>query len=137
MVTTSVTSAESPARWAKALERARSGVTLYRDEYGHFFATSQRDPNTLYRCGAWNCGCEAAASGDPICAHRAAVRSALGMFEPAAAPAAQPAEPVCPTCRGDGTFRTYYGDHLSDYVTHVCHCQRVHVAAWPSCPRRH
>ena len=34
-------------------------------------------------------------------------------------------EPVCRTCDGEGVFRTYYGDHLNDYVVHTCHCQRV------------
>lgn len=67
---------DSPARWELALARAHLGVELFRTSDG-FYASSQRDPGTVYEVTATTCGCEAARNGDPVCSHRAAVRSAL------------------------------------------------------------
>ncbi len=124
------------ARWYAALDRARANITLYRSDDGQFNATSSRNPNTLYPVGATRCACEAAVNGDPVCQHRAAVRSHLGLApfedqscrEPVAAP-----EPVikreCRDCLGTGSARISTGGHLTDYPTVPCTCQPGRWAA--------
>lgn len=138
MVATS-TRRDTPARWAAARTRAAErGTRIFQDSAsGQVFATGS-DGQTIYRVGWDTCDCRAAAEGDPICQHRAAFREHCQAEDRAVARMlaasegavvlSVPAPAVCPDCHGEGTFRTYYGDHLSDYVEHVCHCRRAVVA---------
>ena len=117
----------SRSKWIAALQRARSeGIKLYRDDQRAYFALSS-DGATLYPVSLGSCSCKGGQAGY-ICKHRAALYAALHLLtddQPTPEPPTPIAPAVCPTCHGDGTFRTYYGDHLSDYVTHTCHCQRA------------
>ena len=116
------------SRWTAALARARAeGITLYRNDQRDYFALSS-DGQRLYPVSLQGCSCKAGQQGN-VCKHSAALRAALGLLtddEPTPEPPAPVVvtEPVCRTCDGDGTIRTYYGDHLSDYVVHTCRCQR-------------
>lgn len=71
----------TPDRWARALDRAlHSGVEILTTQDGERFATSSSRLDTLYRVSPDSCDCPAAQAGDPICQHRAALRSILGIL---------------------------------------------------------
>ncbi len=72
----------TPIRWAAALDRARSkGIKLFHDVVdGHYYALSS-DGHTLYPVSAFSCACIAAVQGDPVCVHRAALRSHLTQLD--------------------------------------------------------
>lgn len=71
--------AETPERWARALTRALyGGIEIYTTASGQRFATSATQHDMLYAVTPDSCECRAAQEGDPICVHRAALRSILG-----------------------------------------------------------
>lgn len=70
----------TPDRWRRALERARSAqVKVFRLDSNRFAVTSAHDPGRAYEVTRRpeGCTCPAAQAGDPVCLHRAAVRAAL------------------------------------------------------------
>src|SRR5215204_2892748 len=89
--------ADTPARWAKALERAiAQGVTVRQlATSGAWIATSGSDVEVAYIVSTDTCECRAGAEGDPCCKHRAALRQRLGLLEPAPAPIPTPIRPDC------------------------------------------
>ena len=123
------------ARWAAALERAdANGVTVYRIAgTGEFVATSQREPGTVYRTDGTTCECAAAVLGnDPVCAHRAAVRRALGWLSLpilVASPVVESTAVRCRSChRGTQTCRD--GSEVR--------CVQCGGSGWlPRCPHCH
>lgn len=121
-VSRTVSRTDSPARWTRAADRAiAEGVRVMQlPTTGVWVATSGTDAATAYVVTETGCECHAGAHGDPCCKHRAALRLHLGLLAAPVVPA--PVAAVCDTCRGSGTFRTYYGDRLNDYVTHACRC---------------
>lgn len=102
----SVALASTEDRWTAALERARrDGVRLQRTglETAYRVASGAH----TYFASATACSCPAGRAGDPVCKHRAAVRSAEAL---AAAPT------LCRECRGHGW--------VSEDDTHVYRCLR-------------
>lgn len=119
---------ETPNRWARALTRALyGGVEIFTTASGQRFATSATQHDMLYAVSETTCECRAAQEGDPICMHRAALRSILGTLSvltlridelvPADAPrctwcfgkgerwagsAEDPRLITCPECQGTG-----------------------------------
>ena len=87
---------ESPARWTAALARAiAAGVEpLQVAGTGEWVVTSATRLMTVYETDGDSCTCEAAAAGDAVCMHRAAVRFVLGRLgldpDPAPAPTVRP-----------------------------------------------
>ena len=76
---------ESPERWAKALQRAiEHGIDVLdiAGDPAHFAVESQSRPGVVHLVDAAGrvCTCEAAVTGDPVCAHRAIVRFAAGLL---------------------------------------------------------
>ena len=70
---------ETPERWAKALDRAlHGGIEILTTQDGERFATSTSRLDLLYRVSPDSCDCPAGQAGDPVCMHRAALRSILG-----------------------------------------------------------
>jgi hypothetical protein len=116
---------ETLERWHKALVRAiDQGLEVFTvADTGERMVTSASKLDTLHRTDGRHCTCEAAVAGDPVCQHRAVVRSILGWL-PAETPAelgiAAPAPVDCPQCNGGG-------------VIYVRECAR---AGWPfpDCP---
>jgi len=85
---------------------------------GVWVATSGTDPDIAYVVTATGCECRAAAEGDPVCLHRAALRHRLGMLtldvrpvpvvetvviESIESPDLRPN--TCPDCNGNGFVR--------------------------------
>ncbi|MCC6943056.1 MAG: hypothetical protein IT335_00680 [Thermomicrobiales bacterium] len=73
------------ARWNAALERAHAEglrVRLADGETDVYRVSSGRDAGVWYFTDATYCTCDACAHGDPVCKHRAAVRSALRLAAP-------------------------------------------------------
>ena len=108
------------ARWQAALARAVSnGLEAFvAADTGERFVTSASKLDTLHRCDGHQCSCDAALAGDPVCMHRAVVRSVMGWlpeFEDAPVPTI-----ACPECSGGG-------------VVYVKECAR---SGWPhpTCP---
>jgi hypothetical protein len=100
------TRAESPARWMAALERAIDANVrpAGRVAAGVVLVPSATDAKLVYATDGVRCACASAASGDPICWHRAIVRAARGMAP--FAPDPEPAAPaLCPACKGFGYTR--------------------------------
>ena len=87
---------ESPERWQRALGRAMaSGIDALEVGGSTMWAVeSQSRPGTVFLVDAEarSCTCEAAAGGDPVCAHRALARFVAGTL---ALPTA-----TCPACSG-------------------------------------
>src|SRR4051812_30657527 len=82
----------SPERWAKALQRAIDHGIDVLDIVGdptHFAVESQSRPGVVHLVDAAGrvCTCEAAMTGDAVCAHRAIVRFAAGLLAMPVAPA--------------------------------------------------
>lgn len=79
---------ESPARWQAALKRgiAQGLEVLVVADTGERMVTSASKLDTLHRTDGYNCTCEAALSGDPVCQHRAAVRFCLNWLRVEDAP---------------------------------------------------
>lgn len=97
-----ITRPASPERWQKALDRAiAQGVTVRQLACGVWTATSGTNPTAAYAVTLFDCECRAAAEGDPVCKHRAALADELGYLEPRDDPA--PATITCPVCHGTGT----------------------------------
>ncbi len=72
----------TPARWKAAFDRARQeGVTVRQlSASGGWIASSANDPHLAYEVSIYRCTCPAAELGDdPVCKHRAALRSHLGL----------------------------------------------------------
>lgn len=81
------------SRWERASERARIAsvqVTAI-DDLGTYRVNSATYPGVSYESDGTLCTCQAAANGDPVCLHRAAVRDHI---------AAQQSR--CPVCNGTG-----------------------------------
>jgi len=81
---------ETPARWQKALDRAiGNGLEVFVvNDTGERMVTSASSLDTLHRTDGYTCTCEAAALGaDPVCQHRAVVRSLFGWLPDPAGPA--------------------------------------------------
>lgn len=106
---------ESPERWAKALQRAIAhGIDILdiAGDPGHFAVESQSRPGVVHLVDAAGrgCTCEAATTGDPVCAHRAIVRFVAGLLTMPVAPAVPakgtpaetPASVECGECHGRG-----------------------------------
>lgn len=71
---------DTPERWKAALARAKqAGVKVYELGHGRYAVTSAHDPAKAYEVTTVpeSCTCPAAAGGDPVCLHRAAVRDHL------------------------------------------------------------
>lgn len=86
---------DTPERWQKALERAiAQGLEIFMvNDTGERLVTSATRLDVVHRTDGFYCTCEAAVLGaDPVCQHRAVVRSVLGWVpDPTpAAPAARP-----------------------------------------------
>src|SRR4051812_16987652 len=70
---------ETPERWAKALDRAlHGGVEILTRPNGERYATSTSQLDMIYAVSPDSCECPAGQAGDPVCCHRAALRSILG-----------------------------------------------------------
>lgn len=97
---------ESAERWQNALARAIANeleVFTVADS-GERMVTSASKLDTLHRTDGHSCTCEAALAGDPVCAHRAAVRFCLGWLtipDPTPDPRDNPAT-RCGWCHGNG-----------------------------------
>lgn len=69
----------TPERWARALDRAlHAGIEIYTTPSGERFASSASHLDLIYPVTETECACQAGLSGDPVCQHRAALRSILG-----------------------------------------------------------
>jgi hypothetical protein len=88
----------------KALERAiRNGIEIFvADDDGERFATSASHVDHLHRVAAYDCTCEAALAGDPVCQHWAALRYILGWIAPDDTTTEMPATIDCAVCHGRG-----------------------------------
>ena len=138
MVTTASRSrTASPARWARAVERAiAEGVTVRQlATSGIWVASSGTDADTCYALTTHECECYAGAHADEVCKHRAALRVRLGMLtapvvaiEPVAAPVVEPEHRMCTDCLDTGWARMYLGYGLNDYTDVPCGCRKA-VAA--------
>ena len=109
-------------RWHKALARAlEQGLEIFTvADTGERFVTSASRLDTLHRTDGRRCTCEAAVAGDPVCMHRAVVRSVMGWLPDlpaelggelpvdAAAPASVPATSECMWCNGCGVVPNDY-----------------------------
>lgn len=70
--------ADTPERWAHALDHAlHAGVEIYVTPSGERFASTGSHLDVIYQVTEGTCECSAAKAGDPICCHRAALRSVL------------------------------------------------------------
>lgn len=66
-------------RWRRALARAiDNNVTVVRVADDRYCVSSASKPGTGYLTNGYECSCQAALSGDPICLHRAAAWHAMG-----------------------------------------------------------
>jgi len=88
---------ETPERWERALARAlAAGIDCLEvgGAAGAWAVESQSRPGVVFLVDAagTSCGCEAAAGGDPVCAHRGLARFVAGTL-------ALPTE-TCPACSG-------------------------------------
>lgn len=149
MVTTApVTPARTatPARWAAALSRAvLRNITVSQDPRTGVFTAPSTDGTRRYRVGWYDCQCQAAQGGDPVCLHRAAfrehcreedrqvareLRAAIDAEPPFPADPA-PARPrrMCTDCLDTGWARMYRSGRLSDYTDVPCGCTASHRAA--------
>lgn len=107
------TIADTPVRWQAAIKRADAeGVTVRQLQCGVWVATSGTDANGAYIVTPTGCECRAAAEGDPICKHRAALRLRLGLLAVEVEPAPIVREVIvltapddCQPCEGRGYFR--------------------------------
>lgn len=99
---------ESPERWHRASERAQlAGVTITPvDDLGTYRVTSASKPGVSYETDGIHCTCDAAANGDPVCLHRAAVRDQLAAPKP------------CVWCHGTGI----YASALTNWDGVPCSC---------------
>lgn len=113
--------AESPERWAKALQRAiEHGVEVFVSAVdGQRFATSATQLDTLYPVDAYSCACPAALAGDPVCQHRAALRIVLGWIALDDVSTETPATIDCGACHGCGWnyVETNGGRTFPDQIT--------------------
>jgi len=110
------TTADTPARWERAIERAfANGVEpLQVAGTGEWVVTSASRVSTVYRTDGRRCECEAALAGDPVCQHRAAVRYVLGWLStPEAAP----------SCRFGCGGRGYHVDPDGRAAPERCPCR--------------
>lgn len=112
-------------RWARALDRAlHAGVEILTTQDGERFATSASHLDLLYRVTPETCECAAGQAGDPVCQHRAALRSIIGNLPvvtvrvdeliPAGAPS-------CKRCFGNGEH--WAGSGVDSYRITCPECQ--------------
>lgn len=99
---------ESPARWAKALERSLSlGLEVFvAADTGERFVTSASQLDMLHRSDGDRCTCKAGLSGDPVCCHRAAVHFVEGRL--AVESDTEPQPVACVRCNGSGVMPNDY-----------------------------
>ena len=105
----------TPARWRAALARAvTNGLEAFvAADDGERFVTSGSRLDTLHRCDAYRCSCEAAFAGDECCQHRALVRHLLGWL-----PEPEFGTITCKACRGRGWV--YVSDDHTPPVEAAC-----------------
>lgn len=120
--------AATPGRWAQALTQALdAGLEIFRAaDTGDHFVTSDTHLDMLHRTDGETCTCEAAGAGDPVCAHRAALRYALGTLPVVVVPVASlqqsPVSARCPSC--EGGRRGIYG--AEGFCLDVIDCDQCH-----------
>lgn len=123
---TRVNHQNTPQRWARALDRAlHGGVEIYTTHDGERFATSSSRHDLLYAVTPETCDCQAGLSGDPVCCHRAALRSILGTQPVTIVRVDElvpPDAPRCNVCFGRG-------ERWAGSVDDECNPQR-----WITCP---
>src|SRR5690348_7755106 len=110
MVTTTrrrVTAA-SPARWAKALERAIAEGVQVRQlaTSGVWVATSGTQAGLAYVVTGDGCECRAAAEGDAVCKHRALFWYLMGILD---RPEPEPPTPAAPAAPAAGRRAPWEG----------------------------
>ncbi|MFT4040960.1 MAG: hypothetical protein QM692_22445, partial [Thermomicrobiales bacterium] len=102
----SVVFPETSERWARALDHAlHAGVEILTTPAGERFASSGEHLDLIYRVTPDSCDCARALAGDPVCPHRAALRSVLGSLpvvllhvDDLPADALHPNDCACPAC---------------------------------------
>ncbi len=143
MVSTSpVTAARtaSPARWAAALSRAvLHGITVSQHPVSGQFTAPSTDGTRRYRVGWYDCQCQAAQGGDPVCLHRATFREhcreedravARQLREAVAVEPVVPVAPhrICTNCLDTGWARMSLSGRMNDYTEVPCRCATARVA---------
>jgi hypothetical protein len=86
---------ESPERWQKAFQRAiEQGLEVFVvNDTGERLVTSATRLDIVHRTDGYTCTCEAAVLGaDPVCQHRAVVRSLFGWLTDPTPAAPTPAQ---------------------------------------------
>ena len=98
--------AASPERWQAALARAVEHGIEVLQVFGsaRFVVTSATRLTTVHETDGDRCSCEAATAGDPVCCHRAVVRSILGTLDP---------DPEPPTIRALAKQYVYVRPHAA------------------------